>query len=207
MSNVSERAPEPSTPPHTTWLFVRHGQSVANSERWYSGQIDSPLTALGRQQARDAAATLDPYTIDACYASTLSRAYETAELLLADRPIPLTAHPELQERSSGDWGGRSVDDITRDQWIACYHSWHGRPPGGESLAETAERALGFLKTIDIGGTRLVVAHGAVIRAIILVIDGVSPDDLGTWRPQNCELVERTLEMGRMAELWAQVVGS
>ena len=41
----------------------------------------------------------------------------------------------------------------------------------------------------------------------LPIDGVSPDDLGTWRPQNCELVERTLEVGRMAELWAQVGGS
>ena len=38
-------------------------------------------------------------------------------------------------------------------------------------------------------------------------DGVSPDDLGSWRPQNCELVERRLKVGRLAELWAQVVDS
>ena len=37
-------------------------------------------------------------------------------------------------------------------------------------------------------------------------NGVSPDDLGTWRPQNCELVERTLEVVRLVELWTQVVG-
>ena len=37
-------------------------------------------------------------------------------------------------------------------------------------------------------------------------DSVSPDDLGTWWPQNSELVERTLDVGRLAELWEQVVG-
>jgi hypothetical protein len=46
--------------------------------------------------------------------------------------------------------------------------------------------------------------------IVLAVDAhreVGTDELGTWRPQNCELVERTLEVGRMAELWAQVVGN
>ena len=46
--------------------------------------------------------------------------------------------------------------------------------------------------------------------ITLAVDAyreVGTDDLGTWRPQNCELVERTLAVGRLAELWALVVGS
>ncbi len=46
--------------------------------------------------------------------------------------------------------------------------------------------------------------------ITLAVDAqreVGADELGTWRPQNCELVERTLDVGRIAELWAQVAGS
>jgi hypothetical protein len=46
--------------------------------------------------------------------------------------------------------------------------------------------------------------------ITLAVDAhreVDAEDLGTWRPQNCELVERTLDVGRLAELWGQVVSS
>ena len=36
----------------TTWHFVRHGQSVANAEGWVAGHVDTPLTELGKHQAR-----------------------------------------------------------------------------------------------------------------------------------------------------------
>jgi broad specificity phosphatase PhoE len=64
-------------------LLVRHGQSVANTEDRLQGQMDSPLSGLGRKQARALARRLvrEGWSLSAIYTSDLSRAAETAEIL------------------------------------------------------------------------------------------------------------------------------
>ena len=47
----------------TTLIFVRHGQSESNLAKVFTGQGNTPLTALGRAQAERAAAYLEQYPI------------------------------------------------------------------------------------------------------------------------------------------------
>ena len=59
----------------TRLLFVRHGQSVANLERYFAGQINPALTELGRRQAECTAEFIaKTYSVDAVYSSDLQRA-------------------------------------------------------------------------------------------------------------------------------------
>ena len=77
-------------------LLLRHGQSEWNALRRWQGQADPPLSELGRLQAAEAAARLDP--VDVVATSTLQRSRASAEIIAeimgCDPPIPV---PELIE--------------------------------------------------------------------------------------------------------------
>ena len=56
--------------------------------------------------------------------------------------------------------------------------------------------MAYLAAVDgADGSTLVAAHGALIRAVVGVIDGTPSAEIGLWRPQNCELITRDLEPG------------
>lgn len=88
------------------WTFVRHGQSVANLEGWLAGHHDAPLTEQGRAEARAARMGLTELRPTRAFCSDLSRAHQTARLLLAEVEIPLTitrsSENAVVERSNGD---------------------------------------------------------------------------------------------------------
>jgi len=178
------------------WHFVRHGQSVANAEGWFSGHIDAALTDQGRAQAEATARAVRAVPIARCVSSDLQRARVTAELILAGRDVPITTTAALRERTCGDWEGRHVTDLNDSGDMPLFTQWAGRPPGGESLKDVAERAMAYLAAVDgADGSTLVAAHGALIRAVVGVIDGTPSAEIGLWRPQNCELITRDLEPG------------
>src|SRR4028118_1166019 len=62
-------------------LLIRHGQSTANASGVWQGQLDFPLSEEGRRQAADAGRALKGARISGVYASPLSRAFETAEIV------------------------------------------------------------------------------------------------------------------------------
>ncbi|MEX1362622.1 MAG: histidine phosphatase family protein [Nannocystaceae bacterium] len=179
------------------WTFVRHGESIANREGWLAGHFDSPLTERGEAQAIAARQSLPKSRPTRAFCSDLARAHRTAELLLSDdERIPLVITPQLRERALGAWQRRSVAELTEmGDARRRLASWRGRPPGGESLLEVALRFLGWAASVDSPEDTLVVAHGALIRAVLVVVDDRPRDRIDADRPRNCQAIPRDISQG------------
>ena len=94
------------------YYFIRHGQSQANADRVFAGQSDSPLTALGRQQATDEAKRIvrEGMTFDVIISSPLARAYDTASIIARATGYPIEAiqiDQRLMERGLGALQGQT----------------------------------------------------------------------------------------------------
>lgn len=90
----------------TVVVLTRHGQSQWNSRRLFTGWSDPPLSEEGEHQARHAGAALAArqVTIDRVYTSLLSRARQTASIMLAvagAHPVPVATDWRLNERHLG----------------------------------------------------------------------------------------------------------
>ena len=144
--------------------LVRHGQSEGNLRDLWYGSTDLPLTELGRQQAREAGEKLRNIPFAACYVSPLSRARETAELVLAGREVPVTVVDDLREQHMGVLETMTVADIRRDLpelYAEMQHDWlRADPPEGESfMGSLAPRVAAALDAIVAKGEDcLIVAH-------------------------------------------------
>ncbi|MCB9763441.1 MAG: histidine phosphatase family protein [Alphaproteobacteria bacterium] len=189
----------------TRWVFVRHGESVANVEGWLAGHVDTPLTEKGVRQARGAARTLADQPFSRAFCSDLQRAHRTAELILEGRPdpqeVPLTVTPQLRERALGAWSERPKAEIRRSGEMDLLLTWAERPPGGESQADLAARLLDFLADLEpVDGHTLVVAHGGVIRVMLGLLDGTPVEGIGTTRIENARPIARDIEAGRWEAL-------
>src|SRR6476646_703601 len=88
-----------------TLLLVRHGETDWNASGRLQGHTDRPLNDYGRRQAAELAARLEADEVGAIYASDLSRAKETAEILGARLGLPVLRDPDLRERNWGSWEG------------------------------------------------------------------------------------------------------
>jgi probable phosphoglycerate mutase len=178
------------------WIFVRHGESVANKEGWLAGHRDAPLTEVGRGQARAIRSQIHAAAPVRAFTSDLRRAHHTAELVLEGTEIPLTVSPALRERCLGTWEGQDKAALRASRELDIALTLHGRPPEGESLHDVATRALAFLHSIDDGtGPTLVVAHGGLLRVVIGLLDALSPEQLGTWAIQNTAILVRDTDTG------------
>ncbi len=172
-------------------VLVRHGQSEWNLRNLFTGWRDPDLTDRGVADAQEAGRHLkaEGYGFDIAFTSDLGRAQRTCALIL--REMGLTGletirDPALKERDYGDLSGLNKDDA-RDRWgEAQVHLWRRsyetRPPGGESLKDTAARVLPFyIEAIlprVMGGERvLVAAHGNSLRALTMVLDRVPPAEV------------------------------
>jgi broad specificity phosphatase PhoE len=146
------------------FLLARHGESTLNVERRINGDpsVDVPLTALGREEARELGKQIANVPIDLCVVTRFARTHETAEVALEGRPVPMEVEPLLDDIDIGDLEGRTIDE---------YRAWkreHGRAdpfPGGESLDDAARRYVqAFRKLLAAeGATVLVVCHEVPVR--------------------------------------------
>ena len=157
----------------TTLLLLRHGETEWNlSGRWQGQAADTPLTDLGREQARIVAGRLRSYPISAIYSSDLVRALETAQIIgqaLHVAPIP---EPALRESDIGAWTGLTWDEIAArfpDEVAAMYAGQEVRRGGGESYGELQARLAAAAENIAArhpGQTVLLVGHGAALRSLV-----------------------------------------
>ena len=190
----------------TRFLLIRHGQSQANLDHVFGGNTDYPLTALGHRQAEVTARFIaDNYPVDAIYASPLSRAYSTAEHASTLLKLPVRTDHGLREIFAGAWEGQSFDELSS---CACeeYQNWMhdiGRVhcPGGESVAELAERVWDSICRIareEDGKTVLVVTHATPIRTLQWRMTGEDISYMKTipW-VSNSSLTELCWEDGRL----------
>ena len=166
-------------------ILLRHGQSQWNLENRFTGWIDVPLSPKGEEEARNAGQKLQGRRIDKLYTSTLKRAIDTAVLALAAARIPdlpTERDAALNERMYGDLQGLNKAEAAKQFGDAQVHTWRRsydvRPPGGESLADTAARVIPYYDThilpdLKSGKNLLVAAHGNSLRALVMHLDGLT----------------------------------
>ncbi len=172
-------------------VLVRHGQSEWNLKNLFTGWKDPGLTALGVEEARTAGRRLAArgLAFDVAFTSALSRAQETLRLMLEEigRPdLPTLRDQALNERDYGDLAGLNNDDARKRWGAEQVHLWRRSydvsPPGGESLKDTVARALPYyvqeiLPRVMRGERVLVAAHGNSLRALVMVLDRLTPQTI------------------------------
>ena len=163
-----------------TWYLVRHGETEWNAIARMQGQLDSPLTPLGREHAKVTGQLLARLGVDTMFASPLGRVRETLSILAEDVPIPPVFDDRLKEWSGGSWSGELYSDLP-SRWPAEFAAWvadryHERSPGGENFVDLAGRARSFLEdAAGAAGNRVaIVAHGFLNRALAAVLLDLSP---------------------------------
>ena len=99
--------------------------------------------------------------------------------------LPEERDQALNERDYGDLAGLNKDDARKKWGEEQVHIWRRsydiNPPGGESLKDTVARALPYycqnILPAVLGGKRvLVAAHGNSLRALVMVLDRLTPED-------------------------------
>ncbi|MCB1378444.1 MAG: 2,3-bisphosphoglycerate-dependent phosphoglycerate mutase [Alphaproteobacteria bacterium] len=172
-------------------VLVRHGQSEWNLKNLFTGWKDVGLTEKGVSEARAAGQKLKAkgFTFDIAYTSALTRAQHTLKLILDElgqAGLETIRDQALNERDYGDLTGLNKDDARRKWGDEQVHIWRRSydvaPPGGESLKDTLARALPYyMKLIQpdvLSGKRvLVAAHGNSLRALIMAIEGLTPEQI------------------------------
>jgi 2,3-bisphosphoglycerate-dependent phosphoglycerate mutase len=191
-------------------VLARHGQSEWNLKNLFTGWKDPGLTDLGVQEARTAGQRLKEMGVqfDVAFTSDLGRAQRTCKLILEEIGQPdlkTIANMALNERDYGDLAGLNKDDA-RTRWgEEQVHLWRRSydvpPPGGESLKDTVARVLPYyireiLPRVMRGERVLVAAHGNSLRALVMVLDGLTSEtipglELATGIPLVYKLNEDT----------------
>jgi 2,3-bisphosphoglycerate-dependent phosphoglycerate mutase len=174
-----------------TLVLVRHGQSEWNLKNLFTGWEDPGLTELGVEEARAAGKRLKTrgFVFDKAFTSVLSRAQHTLQLILQElgqAGVPTVRDRALNERHYGDLTGLNKADAALRWGKEQVHQWRRSydiaPPGGESLKDTLARVLPYymreIQPLVLGGqTVIVVAHGNSLRALIMAIEGLGPEQI------------------------------
>lgn len=184
----------------TTWYLVRHAQSQANAEGWFSGHTDVGLSPLGEAQADALVPALEGVAFDRVLTSDLRRAVDTARRALGGRSPSWTATSALRERDMGAWTGRPLGELEALGLREVLYGWDTRPPGGESLRDATRRAVSALASAGVTDAALVVAHGGVLRGLLGLLDGPGFDEAPRRIVNNAELIVRELP----ADGWARL---
>jgi 2,3-bisphosphoglycerate-dependent phosphoglycerate mutase len=172
-------------------VLLRHGQSEWNLKNLFTGWRDPDLTPEGVEEAREAGRRLKArgLAFDLAFTSALIRAQHTLALVLAEMGqtgLPETRDQSLNERDYGDLCGLNKDDARKKWGEEQVHLWRRsydvQPPGGESLKDTVARALPYycqyiLPAVLSGKRVLVAAHGNSLRALVMVLDRLTPETI------------------------------
>lgn len=164
-------------------VLLRHGRSLADDERVHEGRYDSPLTEVGRGQAKRLAEEwlTRGVTFDRVVASPLQRASETAEIVAAVLGLSVEKSDEWQELDKGPLAGMSFEEAAeRYPPPAFIHPFLPFAGSGESQWEGTSRAASALSALVRPGVdrTLVVAHGGILNAAMRVVTGAPTGPLG-----------------------------
>ena len=184
----------------TLWL-IRHGQTDWNKEGRYQGQLDIPLNAEGLLQAEEAAHRLiaSGEQFSAIYSSDLLRARQTAETVARRLSLEVRFDGRLREIYLGQWQGRLHAEVRKERSAAAAAMTDStqvtdpnvpHAPGGESVAQVAERACQAVESFTRRhprGSIIVVAHGVVIASLLCAAHGVPLCDFRTQSVRNAEV--------------------
>jgi 2,3-bisphosphoglycerate-dependent phosphoglycerate mutase len=170
-------------------VLLRHGESQWNLENRFTGWVDVPLSQRGMQEAKNAGDKLRGFTFDRAFTSVLVRANETLRIVLetiGQTTIPIEKDKALNERMYGELQGLNKAETAKkygDEQVKIWRrSFDVRPPGGESLKDTAERVLPYYERhikpyVLKGETILIAAHGNSLRALVMELERLSREQV------------------------------
>jgi 2,3-bisphosphoglycerate-dependent phosphoglycerate mutase len=170
-------------------VLVRHGQSEWNLLNKWTGHIDVELTEKGKAEAKKAASLIKDVILHKAYTSDLKRAHQTLEIILEhlnSQGIPIRKDAAIKERDYGDLTGMNKEEARKkfgeEKFMLYRRSWDVSPPNGESLKDTAERAIPYyeqhiLKDLMEGNNVIVSAHGNTLRAIVKHLENITDDEI------------------------------
>lgn len=178
-------------------VLVRHGQSQWNLENRFTGWVDVSITPKGSEEAHRAGRELKKMKFDLAFTSDLKRAQETLEIILQEigqNAIPCEKDKALNERHYGDLQGLDKAETAKKYGDEQVHIWRRsfdvKPPNGESLKDTAARTLPYFKSKILppaaaGKNVLVAAHGNSLRAIVMELEKLSPEEIMKVNIDTC----------------------
>lgn len=141
--------------------FLRHGETSWNTQGLAQGRSEIALNERGLTQAAIAADALQGKGIVTIVASPMIRARVTAEVTAEKLGLPVRFDDGLVECAYGEKEGQPMHGWF-DQWVDGSYT----PDGGESFMQLRDRvAASFNRCLALDGPVLVVAHGAVMRAL------------------------------------------
>ncbi len=179
--------------------IIRHGETDWNTRHKFQGRTDVPLNENGRQVAEWTKQGLIDVAFDVAYTSPLSRAKETAEILLGDRDVRLIEDERIIEMSFGTYEGIEAEkqDENLKKFFKEPESYEA-PEGGESIREVLDRTRAFLEELFANpnyqdSTILISTHGAALSGLMCAIKGWRVSDFwkgGLYKNCGFSIVER-----------------
>ncbi len=168
----------------TKWrlILLRHGQTDYTAQSRITGIADAKLTEAGIEQARAAGRLIRGIPVHKAYSSTLSRAFNTAQLALRtagqshleedDGTFRVSSSADIVEIDSGDFTGRCYK--TDPEITNWKREFHKATPNGESYAMAMNRVQRFfdrevMPRIERGETVMVVCHAGIVRVFDYVL--------------------------------------
>ena len=172
-------------------VLVRHGESEWNKLNLFTGWRDPDLTETGIEEAHRAGVLLkkEALVFDIAFTSALKRAQHTLDITLGElgqQGLETVKDQAINERHYGDLCGLNKDDARKKWGEEQVHIWRRSydvpPPGGESHKDTAARVLPYydstiLPQVLAGKKVLISAHGISLRALIMRLDKLSPEEI------------------------------
>lgn len=190
--------------------LVRHGETDMNKMKIIQGaEVNMPLNAVGKEQAKKAAEMLKGKKFDVILTSDLKRAKQTASVIAKALGMEVTAEsPLLRERHAGEWQSMPMEDFWKTVAKKTNVGWtmtKETPQDGESFEQfmtRARKAQEWILREYAGKKVLVVSHGGVCKAWLNLSGEMSYDDVVQHEPKNAHPYEFTLvpKMQRIDEV-------
>lgn len=183
-------------------ILVRHGETEWNAREIFRGRADVGLNETGTRQAERLAQYLSRLRLTAVYASPLSRARKTAELICRHHNLTVAVTNGLMDFDYGRWQGLSHQEV-RDRYPELYAEWLKHPqrvtmPDGEGLGDVRKRALRVVKRIVTSheGTVALVSHRVVNKVLTCALLGLDNSHFWNVRQDTAAITTFTHEDGR-----------
>lgn len=165
-------------------VFETHATSVDNENHIASGHLDTPLSGIGKRQARNLGERHRERNLDAIFCSDLERSYRTAEIAFEDKFL-IIQDKRLREADYGNFAGQPRRKI---ESLKLHHI--RQPfPNGESWEQAVARIKNFLEdllTHRFGKTVLIIGHRATQYGLEHWIKNIPLEDVVAapwkWQP-------------------------
>ena len=172
-------------------IAIRHGETEWNALGREQGQLDSPLTARGLQQAEAIAGRLQRARFSALYSSDLGRALHTAEIVARATGATIDVDAGLRERHTGIFQGMTKEQMTA-QYPNEYSAYRSDPyayqvPGGESGQQRTERSVRVMNALadrHADETIVVITHGGFLIGFFEHVLNLAPGNAWRFKRQN-----------------------